>query len=174
MLENLHDLLPIAYRAAARVVRNPVMAEEASERALHLLTLAMLHGCAPQRPEAWLKVVARRSACALLRSNWARTHAVENDELMACQAPYHRPKPEGASCVREHLAGRLSPRQQAALDAALCCNGTRAAARRCGMQPRDFRRSLGEVSRKARRLLQDEVPPSLYDDDPAVQFGLST
>ena len=51
MLPDPHALLPVAYRAAARVVRSRLMAEEASERALHLLTVATLKGCPPHRPE---------------------------------------------------------------------------------------------------------------------------
>ena len=61
-----------------------------------------------------------------------------------------------SSWVRERLGTELTPRQRQALDAAMTCNSTRAAARDCGMQPRDFRRSLGSISRRARRLLERE------------------
>src|SRR5262245_37793114 len=153
MMHDPQSLLPVAYRAAASVIRSRVLAEEAGERAFHLLTLATLRGCAPSHPEAWLRVVARRSACAILRSEWARTHAVDLEEILAQQTPFRQPRSCGADTVREHLHGSLSPRQWQALDAALNCNSTRAAARRCGMQPRDFRRSLKAISRKARRTM---------------------
>lgn len=152
MLNDPHSLLPVAYRAAARVVKSRLMAEEASERALYLLTLTTLKGCPPQRPEAWLRVVARRSACAILRSEWGRTQPLATDELPAQPVERRSPRPWLGDFVREHLAAALSPRQRDAIDAVLHCNGTRAAARRCGMQPRDFRRSLGAISRKARAL----------------------
>lgn len=167
-----HRLLPVACRAAARVVKSPLLAEEAGERALHLLTLTTLRGQPPERPEAWLRVVARRSACALLRSEWGRTQSVDQEELQARQAPFRQPRQFLGDYVREHLAPSLSPRQLDAVDAALHCNGTRAAARRCGMQPRDFRRSLGAISRKARA---GQLPRNVDDpfaDDPGVQFRL--
>lgn len=154
MLTNPHALLPVAYRAAARVVKSRLMAEEASERALHMLTLATLNGCPPVHPEAWLRVVARRSACAILRSEWGRVQCMAHEEIQARQAPPHEPRRFLADFVRERLAPSLSPRQRDAIDAALHCNGTRAAARRCGMQPRDFRRSMSSITRKARELLE--------------------
>lgn len=157
---NPYSLLPIAYRAAVRVVHTPILAEEASERAVHQLTLAILHGAPPERPEAWLRVVARRSACALLRSEWARTRAMDISEIATTQPAWPRPRDHGASWVGEELLMSLTPRQRDALDAAVRCNTTRAAARTCGMQPRDFRRSLGSISRKARRLLALEPGPT--------------
>jgi DNA-directed RNA polymerase specialized sigma24 family protein len=171
----MHDpyhLLPIAYRAASRVVRSPVLAEEAGERALHLLTLAMLEGFMPTHPEAWLRVVARRSACALLRSEWGRIRGIEPDQVQARPAPFQAPRNTGVDMVREHVQARLTPRQREALQAALTCNTTRAAARSCGMQPRDFRRYLGAISRKARRTLGDTPALDPHADDAAVQFGL--
>lgn len=174
MIENPHAMLPIAYRAASRILTNPVMAAEASERAVHKLTLAVLHGAVPERPDAWLRVVAHRSACALLRSDWGRMHAVASEQLATHQAPYRRPQDRGADLVRERLAGYLTLRQQQVLDAAMTCNGTRAAARCCGMQPRDFRRSINQVSRKARELLGGLPATPARDDDPAVQFTIAT
>ncbi len=177
MLPDPHALLPVAYRAAARVVRSRLMAEEASERALHLLTVATLKGCPPHRPEAWLRVVARRSACAILRSEWARTETVAQDVIQARQAPYREPRRFLGDMVREQLHATLSPRQRDAMDAALHCNGTRAAARRCGMQPRDFRRYLGAISRKARTSLAAQAARAADDafaDDAAVQFRLGS
>ncbi|MBL8728326.1 MAG: hypothetical protein JNM25_07850 [Planctomycetes bacterium] len=174
MLPDPEALLPVAYRAAARVVRSRLMAEEAGERALHLLTLATLKGCAPHRPEAWLRVVARRSACAILRSEWARTESVGQEVMQARQAPYREPRPLLGDFVREHLHAALSPRQRDAIDAALHCNGTRAAARHCGMQPRDFRRYLGVISRKARSALAAHEADDAFADDPAVQFRIGS
>jgi DNA-directed RNA polymerase specialized sigma24 family protein len=174
MLSDPHALLPVAYRAAARVLRSRLMAEEAGERALHLLTLATLAGRPPQQPEAWLRVVARRSACALLRSEWARTQSLGQEELQAHQAPYRAPRQHLGDYVREHLEAALSPRQRDAMDAALHCNGTRAAARRCGMQPRDFRRYLGAISRKARSALPARDDDDAFADDPTVQFRLGS
>lgn len=172
MLPDPHALLPVAYRAAARVVRSRLMAEEASERALHLLTLATLKGCPPHQPEAWLRVVAKRSACAILRSEWARIEPLGQEAIQARQAPYREPRRFLGDVVREHLDATLSPRQRDAIDAALQCNGTRAAARQCGMQPRDFRRYLGAISRKARSALAQQAIDDAFADDPAVQFRL--
>jgi len=178
MLEDPHALLPIAYQAAVRIVRSPLLAEEAGERALHLLTLALLRGDPPTHPKAWLRTVARRSAGALLRSEWARTHGAGSEELERHQAPYRGPRPDCSSMVREQLAGALPPRQWAALSAAFTCNSTRAAARSCGMKPRDFRRSMSSISRKAKRLLGDLAnDPRRSDalaDSPCVQFRLET
>lgn len=158
MLDNPHSLLPVAYRAALQVVRSPLLAEEASERAVHKLTLAMLDGSAPHSPKAWLRVVARRSACALLRSEWARTRCVDLAEVAEPRCSYSAGDAlrDRDHWVRESLTTALTPRQQQALSAAIGCNSTRAAARSCGMQPRDFRRSLGSISRRARRLLDDQ------------------
>ena len=47
----------IALRAASQVVRNPILAEEASERAIYQLTVALLDGSPPDYPEAWLRTV---------------------------------------------------------------------------------------------------------------------
>lgn len=167
-----HELLPLAYRAASRVVRSQVLAEEAGERAVHLLTLAMLDGAAPRFPKAWLCTVARRSACALLRSEWARTHSVSHDEFQRCEAPYRLHRGAEIDMVRERIAGALTPRQQDALQAALTSNTTHAAARRCGMPVRDFRRYLGTISRKARRAFAAHEVDDPFADDPAVQFRL--
>jgi hypothetical protein len=171
VLDNPHALLPVAYQAAARIVRSPVLAEEASERALHQLTLACLSGAPPANPRAWLREVARRAACALLRSDWARTEAVSSQELEAQGAIYRRPSEPLGELVRDRLASELSNRQRAAWSAALTCNGTRAAAKSCGMQPRDFRRSLGRIGRKARALLGDGSADA-FADDVRVQFEL--
>lgn len=152
MFQDPHSLLPTAYQAAVEVVHNPVMAEEASERAIYQLTLALLSGDPPRSPRAWLRVVARRSACAILRSAWARTKAMDLSDVATPARPQSHG--DGRSCwMRESLQVALTPRQREALDAAMTCNTTRSAARTCGMEPRDFRRSLGSISRRARALL---------------------
>ena len=66
--------------------------------------------------------------------------------------------------VREHLEDALTERQRDAFRAAISCNTTRAAARTCGMEPRDFRRSLSSISRRARQLLDQH--PLLDDQEP--------
>lgn len=172
MHDNPHDLLPIAYRAAAAVARSRVLAEEAGERAIHLLTLALLDGSPPDHPKAWLRVVARRSASALLRSEWARTRSIGHDEMQLHQAPYRRPKGAGTQFVRDRVAPYLAPRQRDALEAALTCNTTHAAARSCGMPPRDFRRYLSTICRKARAAFERDPIEDPFGDDAAVQFQL--
>jgi DNA-directed RNA polymerase specialized sigma24 family protein len=169
MIQDLHSLLPIAYRAAAQVVHSRLLAEEAGERALHLLTLSLLQGEPPEHPKAWLRSVARRSACALLKSEWGKTKAVDSTSLQQQQAPYSEPRDASLDRVRETLEQSLPPRQQAALRAAVSCNGTRAAARTCGMQPRDFRRSLTCISRKARHLLSQQ--PALASEGEGEWFA---
>lgn len=155
-----YSLLPVAYRAALQVVRSPVLAEEASERAIHQLTVACLEGSPPDSPKAWIRTVARRSACAILRSEWARTRGMDLEDVASAPRTAGG-RPAAQSCwVREHLAPALTPRQQEAFAAAISCNTTRAAARRCGMEPRDFRRSLTSISRRAHRLLERSPLPS--------------
>lgn len=149
-----YSLLPVAYRAALQVVRSPVLAEEASERAIHELTVALLEGTPPESPKAWLRTVARRSACAILRSEWARTRAMDLEHVASAPSTGNGRSMAERCWVREHLAAALTPRQQDAFQAAMSCNTTRAAARRCGMEPRDFRRSLTSISRRARQLLE--------------------
>ncbi len=173
----MHDpyqLLPVAYRAAAAVAGSRVLAEEAGERAVHLLTLAVLEGSPPDHPVAWLRVVARRSACALLRSDWARTRPVAQEELLTREASYQQPPTPEREFVRERIADGLSPRQRDALGAALSCNTTRAAARCCGMPPRDFRRYLDTISRKAQHALEGHEFEDRFADDANVQFQLGT
>ncbi|MCR9244835.1 MAG: hypothetical protein NXI31_07370 [bacterium] len=171
----MHDpysLLPVAYRAAAAVARSRVLAEEAGERAIHQLTLAVLEGAAPTHPEAWLRVVARRSAFALLRSGWARTRALPPEDLSAWQTPSQAPPSPRREFVREEMAPALTPRQREALHAALSSNTTRAAARRCNMPPRDFRRYLEAISRRARHIVRDREFDDPFADDANVQFQL--
>lgn len=146
------QFLRAALHAAGQVVRCRVLAEEASERALHLLTLAHLHGRPPVHPHAWVRRVAQRAACGLLRSEWGRTRRVDEAVLQAhaCTAPTTPGRT--LEQLQAALEPALTPRQRQALAAIRTCNGTRAAARSCGMDPRDFRRSLLAISRKARAL----------------------
>lgn len=146
-------LLQLAYRTAARIVRNPVLAEEAGERAVHRLLLATLSGRAPQKPEAWIRTVARRSACAILRNGWARMQAIPEDDVIPDEHPGARSRRRTPDEVRSLLLDRLTARQRQALDAALTCPTTKDAARSCGMQPRDFRRYLAAIARHAHREL---------------------
>lgn len=164
-MQNPHELLPYAYRAASSVTRSPILAEEAGERALHLLTLSLLDGSPPQHPRAWLRVVARRKASALLRSDWARTLAVAPNELPDRPAMREIPRSFGSQFVREQVAPVLTARQREALSAALTCRTTRSAARSCGMPPRDFRRSLGAICRKAREVLAETGKEALFGGD---------
>lgn len=157
----MHDprkLLPVARRAAASIVNSGVLADEAGERAVHQLTLATLAGRAPRNPEAWLRVVARRCVYSLLRKGWGVTQPLEGAfEPHARETLWPDASPDrrrhGTEFVREQVRGRLSQRQRDALEAALTCRSQRAAARCCGMQPRDFRRSMVTITRKARELL---------------------
>lgn len=169
MLQDPYSLLPLARRAAREVVQSPILAEEASERAVHKLAVSMLEGCPPSQPKAWLRVVARRSACALLRSEWARTRAMDLADV-ALPTTANRRSEAHQSFVRECLDDELTPRQRDALHAAISCNTTRAAARSCGMEPRDFRRSLGSISRRARQLLARD--PDLLTTSPGAEPGM--
>lgn len=145
-----HRLLSLARRAAARIVRNPVLADEAGERALHRYQLALLAGQVPSRPEAWIRIVARRSACALLRNGWARVLPLAEAGRVAEPPAGPAGRPSGDD-LRRLLDQVLTRRQREALEAALTCRTVRAAARACGMQPRDFRRYLAAISRHGRR-----------------------
>jgi|GEM_PF-2745359 len=155
-----HSLMPVAYRAASQVVQSPVLAQEASERAIHHLTVALLEGTPPESPEAWLRTVARRSACAILRSEWARTKAVDLAGMAETPRTAGSRSPAQSEWLREHLDAALTPRQREALKAAISCNTTRSAARTCGMEPRDFRRSLRSISQRARQLLARNPMPA--------------
>jgi|SRR5712671_6373581 len=150
----MHDptsrLKEIAYYTATRVLHNPMLAEEAGEEALHRFTLAVLAGRTPACPDAWIRVVARRCATGLARGP-ARMLPLEHDPARAEEVR------DGSSPreVFDHLQARiqtlLTQRQRAALTAALTCKTTRSAARSIGMTPRDFRRYLAIIGRKARR-----------------------
>ncbi|MBK8099655.1 MAG: sigma-70 family RNA polymerase sigma factor [Planctomycetes bacterium] len=159
------ELLRIAYRAAAQVTNSPLVAEEAGERAVHRCTLAWLAGHPPRRPEAWVRVVARRTATQMAQTGWNQVEAFSD--------PNGPPDPLGRNPANttprtpwraDAFADRLPPRQRQALTAALSCNTTRDAARACGMQPRDFRRQLATITRKARSLFAPS--PDLHSPSP--------
>lgn len=154
MLHDTTHLLQVAYRTAARIVRNPLLAEEAGERAVHRLLLESLSGHAPAQPEAWIRTVARRSACAILRNGWARTLPFPDEDCIADEARGTRSRCRTPDEVRSLLQHALTRRQTQALDAALTCPTTKDAARSCGMQPRDFRRYLAAITRRAHRELE--------------------
>jgi DNA-directed RNA polymerase specialized sigma24 family protein len=174
MHSNPHLLLPHAYRAASQVVHNRLIAEEASERAVFLYTLSILNGCPPDHPKAWLRSVARRSALSLLRAGWARTRSVDQGDMNKRQAPFHLPRDADTLFVRERLPASLTPRQKQALAAAVSCPSTRAAARTCTMQPRDFRRYLDAISRKGKRLAEAWRGGDPHANDTAALFHLDT
>jgi len=144
-------LLRIASRAASLVTRNPLVIEEAAERALHQLQVAFLTGSSIDYPEAWLCTVARRSALAMQRNAWARMQPIEEEDDMPVPEP--SPFPWSRDRLRCAIRSVLTQRQRDALDAALTCRTTREAARTCHMNPRDFRRYLTAISRRARRRL---------------------
>ncbi len=144
-------LLRIASRAASLVTRNPLVIEEAAERALHQLQVAFLTGTSIDFPEAWLCTVARRSALAMQRNFWARMQPIEEEDDMP--EPEPNPFPWTRDRLRCAIRSVLTQRQRDALDAALTCRTTREAARSCHMNPRDFRRYLAAISRRARRRL---------------------
>src|SRR5262245_50591302 len=113
-------LLHVAYRAAARVVRNRVLAEEAGERAVHRYLLAVIAGHTPDKPEAWVRTVARRSACAILRNGWARVQPIAEDALFVAE-PGVESGPRLADRVRALVGSELTPRQRDALAARRAC-----------------------------------------------------
>ncbi|MGE3172614.1 MAG: hypothetical protein AB7O97_08295 [Planctomycetota bacterium] len=145
-------LLHLAYRAAARIVHNRLLAEEAGERAVHRFTLAVLSGAPPDKPEAWICTVARRSACAILRTGWSRTLPLVDEQALAATTGDGEAG-RATERIRGLVGGALTPRQRDALEAALTCRTTREAARTCRMEPRDFRRYLQAISRRARQRL---------------------
>lgn len=145
-------LLRLAYRAAARIAKNRLVAEEAGELAVHRYQLASLAGHRPARPEAWISTVARRNACAILRNGWARMQPIYAADEVADPGPSGDVGWNGDR-LRCALRSVLTARQRDALDAALSCRSTREAARACGMAPRDFRRYLDAISARARSRL---------------------
>lgn len=156
----MHDpnlLLPAARRAAATIVKSGVLADEAAERAVHKLHLITLAGTPPRNPLAWVRVVARRSAIALLRKGWGCTAPSDVDLVARDAPPWDKDRGEQRTryvdFVREQVAPSLSRRQRDALDATLTTHSLKAAAASCGMQPRDYRRSLRAITHKARRCL---------------------
>lgn len=162
MNTNPAELLRVAYRAAGRIVRNPVIAEEAAERAVHRLTLCILAGRAPTTPEAWIRTAAKRSACEILRNGWSRTLALDDSHEMPDEDRTRH------AALREELCEAVRPaltkRQREVLEAALSRRTTKDAADACAMQPRDFRRFLGAITRRARDqfdLSTTPVPQSL-------------
>jgi DNA-directed RNA polymerase specialized sigma24 family protein len=158
MNEKPTDLLQFACRTAGRVAHNPLLAEEAGERAVHRLAVATLTGRPPQHPLAWVRTIARRCACELLRNGWSRNqHLGPAVDIAECE---HETRTAALrEEVRAALRNALTRRQQQALEAAFSCRTTKDAAATCGMQPRDFRRYLQIISRHARREFDLPDPP---------------
>lgn len=142
----------LAYHTAGKFLAPPVLAEEAGDQAIHLLVLQCLEGFAPRCPEAWIRVVAKRVAIGVRRSGWTRNLPLEEHQL-ACdplgEAPHAR-----HDLLWDEVADGLTPRMREALWAARTHRLTRQAAAACGMRPRDFRRSLRSICKRARRLLE--------------------
>jgi hypothetical protein len=151
-------LQTLAYQAASRILRNPVLAEEAAERAMHQFTLTVLGGRVPDCPPAWVRVVARRFASALLRNGWSQTVPLQEEVCAARENVSARHAQVDELC--QQIEPQLTPRQREALSAAVTNHTTRGAARTCRMEPRDFRRYLATISRKARRCLGVEAAES--------------
>jgi hypothetical protein len=87
-----------------------------------------------------------------MRSGWAKTTPIEAEEDMLLAAECER-RQWSRDRLRAAVRSALTPRQRDALDAALTSRSTREAARSCGMRPRDFRRYLAAISRRARQRL---------------------
>ncbi len=141
----------VAYHTAGKFLAQPVLAEEAGDQAMHLLVLQCLAGLAPRCPEAWIRVVAKRVAIGVRRSGWTRTLPLEEDQVacdVRCESRHARHER-----LWDVVADGLTPRMRDALWAARTHRLASQAAAACGMEPRDFRRSLRSISRRARRLL---------------------
>ncbi len=119
---------------------------------MHRFQLALLAGQAPDKPEAWVRTVARRSACALLRNGWARMQPIGDDALVVADRDAD-PTRRYVDSLRNVCSHALTRRQHQVLEAALTCRTTRDAARTAAMEPRDFRRYLVAITRRARREL---------------------
>ncbi len=155
----------LAYRTAARVSRNPLLAEEAAEQALFRLHVANLAGHGPDCPEAWIRTVTRRSVFALLRHGWARTQALTDPERTPVP-PSEPDRGELREQLRRRLSSVLTHRQQQALEAALTSATMREAARTCAMAPRDFRRYMAAIARHARTHLALDELAGCWRTDP--------
>lgn len=150
-------LLRLARAVASRVIKNPILAEEAGERAVHKLLLLSLSGRLPHTPEAWVRVVARRFAQSLRRRRRPKQVAIDLDLLP--QPDLDADRPHGIDSLVQQLQGLLTARQAEAVQAAISSRSMRDAARSCRMSPRDLRRSLGLVGEKCRaQLLAASAP----------------
>ncbi|GAB4138792.1 MAG: hypothetical protein Fur0037_04650 [Planctomycetota bacterium] len=149
-------LLRLARSTAGRVLRDPILIEEAGERALHKYFLVLLRGEPPLVPEAWIRVVARRFAQSLQRRK--RPLEVPFDMDLLPEQPHASAPRDKVERILRDVRPLLTPRQSEVLDAAITTRSMRDAARTCGMSPRDLRRSLGSVGRKCRARLRQREP----------------
>ena len=150
-----HDperLLDLASRITRRILPSQMLAEEAAEQALHSYHLAVIADEVPDQPEAWIRTVARRAACGLLRSQWTWTRRLADETSLPAEER-HRTRQHTPEDLRELLGDALTNRQEEALEAALTNPTMRGAARGCQMQPRDFRRYMEAITRRARKQL---------------------
>lgn len=156
------QMLGVGRRAARRISNHPLVVEEAAERAMHALKLAHLGGYAPQFPNAWVQIVARRAAIAQVRHGHDQGADPKDWEQPAAEDPPwdadHSATSQAHSeqvreCVRARLHPYLTQRQRDILEAAFATRSIRSAAARCGTQPNDFRRALRSIARKARFVL---------------------
>jgi DNA-directed RNA polymerase specialized sigma24 family protein len=149
-------LQAIALRSAGRVLNNPALAEEASERAMHQLLLSCLAGRPPTSPAAWVTVVARRFATTLSRSPRARMHCLDEQVIVIRPAREDRHRLRGAAeILLRRLCGRLTNRQRDVVAAALTHRTCHGAARACGMSTHDFRRHITAIGRRVRKIVTE-------------------
>jgi DNA-directed RNA polymerase specialized sigma24 family protein len=145
--DNPSNLLRLAWSTATRILRNPIQAEEAGERAVHKLFLLCLAGRGPAVPEAWVRVAARRIAQSMSRRRTRRV-TLDLDQLPGPRTM--APEPVDTELLLVRLQPLLTERQRQAVEAALASRTMRAAARQCRMTPKDLRRSLELVGEKGR------------------------
>lgn len=146
-------LLRLARAVATRVVKNPILAEEAGERAVHKFLVLSLSGREPRAPEAWVRVAARRFAQSLRRRRRLKYVALDLDQLLQPDldsGPHH-----AVDLLVQQVQPLLTVRQTEAVKAAMSSRSMRDAARSCRMSPRDLRRSLGLVGEKCRASIAD-------------------
>jgi DNA-directed RNA polymerase specialized sigma24 family protein len=161
----------VAHAEARRRLFRPLVAEEVAEQALFELVQLHLHGRPPVTPTAWLRGVVRNLAARWLASADARcvplTLGSEDadepqgaaPETMRCSIASHAEDwHRQIRALQPRLERSLTARQLRVLVAVRAGHGLRAAARACGMTPRDFRGAMRRIAAKAKALLGAAVP----------------